>query len=1360
MASGDKNSQDTVYNTTNSLMIFEPRNIIANFKDVYNYTTNRPVTNFSYLKVSDPKVQSTDDLNLFYGTRTPSNFIPTEGTCNYKSPTGNLPFITTTSILNTPYFINAIQSGVDSWRRSEKYPYVKAAYLFLNSLPLATLREKYQTEGGQKEGLDYIASCFKKFGAIHKIPYAWMLKYGSIWHRYKKYNETKVDILSDIWTNFDYTKNYSPISGTTTQTYTLDLKDPSVPPHKITLITLQTENDKIVSIQPGFYPKVINDFNVFLNGYDLYVNYTDNEIQKSIDSGLKVFNFSDSNIKGNQNTKILNLTTWSVLLPDTIDSFVPNTVNCSIKNNTNTKSYFVIPSFGASINQTKNECLNGTSTKVDLTNNSQMYNGSIRSLWASPNYGYFDSVNNTIPAPNSYMNLIDPLSIYSDSLGQTPFKLIATETYSKIEEVFSVFEKKILDQFEQQFLNFCKPITDIDMGIQSALIGTSTVDIDGNFKNFQSLYKTLVTVNAPSANVSNTEYFQSTIGSQLSVFSNGIKNFMEYDVIFRYGNPTNYKRRIFGSFLSDVVDPIKFTTYVPNTLPSNGGGITLSQSVAKYPKEWSTLETEVGFSTIPNLVYSDNGSYITDFFIENNIEFSVQNIVLCAPLVKMFATQKLNVPTLTSSQFKSQLSNYLTGANDLQNFILNETLTGIQKALPEQSQLPENVIKSAISGEQGKVESYEVFKAINDKWIAGGDFKSKTLFEDMMFLDRASRNIGDTILIDIFDLKNILNKESLNSQQTMSVFTFISGLLIKNNFTVMNLPGYVNFYNIQEVDGITTPQPEGSLDFANNMWGTFLNVDYRNSSPKMVCFYVGKPSQYLDLPKGNFRYRDDAFEMRRASDNPLIENLQGKKDWAVSNRCVGFNVDIGNRNQNIFYSFNVSQDSGKATSETISTLLNMVDNASGRNVATQNVSLYNLYKQRSYQCSVVSLGNALLQPTMYFNLRHVPMFNGPYMITDVHHTISPGVFQTTFTGVRQGIFDLPSIDNFLQSINQNLLTKLEALLKIKNDDVNVPPTTNQGKSADTVQKADGTKDTTNSCTNSVNLTAYPAYIVTGATLTTMTPDVFASALIRKIPNNPYLQSMIYVFSYVRTFVSSSGSGAGTFNGWNNNFASISLSDDFNPTVQYFQKTYCCVTVKSKSQPLANFANLDDYIDFMSARLSNSVDRIINPNMGLEKYYVCYFPKTNVSEEYYEANKKDYEVLLSNIKKGLKSSIGAKLQDYDKAITQSTIPDNKPGVTPTPTRANICLPVISSFSPLSGKTGTIVQLNGIHLDNVVEVIFGNNFADPKLFNRINSETLRVSVPNQVINNTSNQVNVVIHNRLDLTISTAKAKFTYI
>ena len=70
-----------------------------------------------------------------------------------------------------------------------------------------------------------------------------------------------------------------------------------------------------------------------------------------------------------------------------------------------------------------------------------------------------------------------------------------------------------------------------------------------------------------------------------------------------------------------------------------------------------------------------------------------------------------------------------------------------------------------------------------------------------MFLDRASRNIGDTIIVDIFDLKNMLSENSLNME--MSVFTFVSGLLIKNKFNVMPLPAYVNFYNIQDVDGTT-----------------------------------------------------------------------------------------------------------------------------------------------------------------------------------------------------------------------------------------------------------------------------------------------------------------------------------------------------------------------------------------------------------------------------------------------------------------------------------------------------------------------------------------------------------------------------
>jgi hypothetical protein len=718
-------------------------------------------------------------------------------------------------------------------------------------------------------------------------------------------------------------------------------------------------------------------------------------------------------------------------------------------------------------------------------------------------------------------------------------------------------------------------------------------------------------------------------------------------------------------------------------------------------------------------------------------------VVLLAPIIKMYATQKLKNPSITVAQFQNQINQYLTSESVLQDNFLNLVLSGVRKRLPNQQQLPEKTIRSAIDGEQSKVENYEVFKSLNDKWIAGGDYKTKTLFEDIVFLDRASRNIGETILLDIFELRNMFNEKSLN--QAMSVYTFISGLLIKNNFTVMNLPAYINFYNVQDVDGTTIPnRTEGSLEFANNMWGTFLDVDYRKSSPKMVCFYVGKPSQYLDLPKGNFRFRDDGFEMRRASENPLIENQQGKKDWALSNKCVGFNVDIGTRNQNIFYSFAVSQDNGVATSESINTQINMVEQASGNNVSTQNVSLYNLYKQRSYKCTVTSLGNALLQPTMYFNLRHVPMFNGPYLITNVTHSVQPGNFQTQFEGVRQGIYDLPSIDNFIQSINQNLLTKLESILKIKKDKVNIfSASTNSEKSSKTQQSANTTKAASNTCSSKV-LQVYQneGYVAEDAAKSEITEKEFATALKRLVPESQILQTIIYCISYARSFEKINNSKTGKFNGWNNNFGTVSLDINYGATSSSFLKTYSCVNIQTtpstnESLPLVNFQSLDTYINFMKTRLNNNVQRIAND--GLVKYYVCFYPQKNVDPTYFDSNLNEFTTIRTTMDKALASALEVGVatkeivSDLKNQIKENEKNGSSPNVTPTPSPipplpGQSCPPpVISSFSPLSGNTGTIVQLNGRNFNGVTSVKINGVEVTTTGITIFNDSTMRVVTP---------------------------------
>jgi hypothetical protein len=1338
LSSSNKSVGNEVYNTKKSLKIFEPRKIISNFNDVYDFITNRPVTNFSFYQNNNPssvvlELTSLNPYGLkdFYLGREPKNFIATEGFCDTTTPTNVLPFRTTTSMLNTPYFVNSILNGVQSNRENDPNPFVQSAYLFLNSLPLATLRERYKTntETGSTE-LDYISSCLKKFGAIHKLPYAWILKYGSIWYRYKKYTESNVDILSTAWTNFDYTKNYSPILNSNSQNYSFNYNETPIS------ITLQEETNTNIVMNVGFYPKVINDFNVFYNGFELYENYTNTEIENSVKGGMKLYNFTDSNINARQNSKTLNLKTYSVLLSSS--NYYPD-INCNPVDNTTGSDYYVVPSFGNIYNQSQAACVDGLTTndntKVNLTSNSSVYNGSVRTLWSAPNYGYFDNNQIAYPQPDSYIKLINNGEI------QSPLHFLNEDKYTKIEEIFSVFDKKILDSFEEEFLNFCKPITNAPTGPQVSQFDTSVVDTNANYRNFQSLFRNLMTVPVQGKNVSDLVYFSNTIQSQYNVFQNGIKDFINYDILFRYGNPSNYNRRIFDSYLSHnstakVESPITFQPYVQNTLPTNNGNLTLSQSKLLNPDTWISLETEVGFSTINNVTYSNNGSYITDFFVDNNIEFTVSNVELLAPIIKMYATQKLKNPSITVGQFQNQINQYLGSQSDLQNNFLNLVLDGVRRDLPDQEELPEKTFQSVIDGQQSKVENYEVFKSLNDKWISGGDYSSKTLFEDILFLDRASRNIGETILLDIFEMRNMFSERAIN--ENMSVYTFISGLLIKNNFTVMNLPAYINFYNIQDVDGTEiSNRGEGSSEFANNLWGTFLDVDYRKASPKMVCFYVGKPSAYLNLPKGNFRFRDDAFDMSRSSENPLIENQVGKKDWSISNRVVGFNVDIGNRNQNVFYSFSVEQSNGVATSESIQTQINMVEQASGNNVTTQNASLYNLYKQRSYKCTVSCLGNALLQPTMYFNLRHVPMFNGPYMITNITHSIQPGNFTTQIEGIRQGIYDLPSIDNFIQSINQNLLTRIEEILKIKKDVVNVlANSTQNGKVNNTPKSANNTKGTTNECESSV-LKVYldNQYQSTNAVLTKKSPEEFASVLKRYLPNSPDLATIIYCISYLRTFQKDSNSTLGMFNGWNNNFVTLPLDNNYGVLDNLFLKTYSCVNTNPNpstkgTKPIANFESIDTFVPFMISRLGERVPQVLR--LGLNKYYACYWPVENITEAEFENKKAEYvtsektfdDALTSALTVGIATKeIVEKLKNIVNPNNNQTITNNQGG----PINLSCPPPTITSFSPLSGNTGTIVQVNGRDFNGTTSIVVNGVNVPSTEFTVFNSTTLRFNTP---------------------------------
>ena len=188
---GVKTSKGNVFDTTKSLFLNDTQRYITNYESADSLNNNRPFVNNCFIQtLTTPKpilsVGESGNLtgaaptgtlaafNQFYKERRLNNsFLVTEGPINYQAKTGNVDAFQTTSMLNTPFFINALQDGINKDRNNTNTtPYVLPAYLFLNSLPLATLREKYKsyvTSNGKtsEESLDYIFASLNK--TIEKI---------------------------------------------------------------------------------------------------------------------------------------------------------------------------------------------------------------------------------------------------------------------------------------------------------------------------------------------------------------------------------------------------------------------------------------------------------------------------------------------------------------------------------------------------------------------------------------------------------------------------------------------------------------------------------------------------------------------------------------------------------------------------------------------------------------------------------------------------------------------------------------------------------------------------------------------------------------------------------------------------------------------------------------------------------------------------------------------------------------------------------------------------------------------------------------------------------------------------------------
>ena len=468
-----------------------------------------------------------------------------------------------------------------------------------------------------------------------------------------------------------------------------------------------------------------------------------------------------------------------------------------------------------------------------------------------------------------------------------------------------------------------------------------------------------------------------------------------------------------------VYGTVKLTDIEKNIKPANGDSFSKNYNIfsflSKYNNDDASAIVTSGYEYNYFMEYKDTGE-ISRFLI-NNI-FGVSNY-------KYISNQSWMIWTdLPDKHYRVEFD---------KEKILTVYLNEIIKGLTDKHKLIQDNKLGNNSDDIFKFEMYRTLKKIYDKWITNttnstdngsnpnlfqcctanknfrltadtqqmlhrkeelgqrSDTSSPRLIDSFRFINRAFKDIGD-----IFQINPIIVSQMLKDSTNTNVYDMFSRILTDNHFDFVPLPSYVNYNDPQEVKNMFTPYSylESKVEAA--------------TGPSFVCVYVGQTSTKLDFGK-NSEYPNDGFDFNNDCLN-CPDDIKSSKREKWEDIGVAFMVNYGQQNQNIFQDIILDQNEFGETSESLQMMDHIANMGSNVKKSFVGQNLYNVFSSRSYKTEIQMLGNAMIQPMMYFQLNNIPMFRGAYLITKVKHSIKPNHMTTTFNGTRIKIAKTPLID--------------------------------------------------------------------------------------------------------------------------------------------------------------------------------------------------------------------------------------------------------------------------------------------------------------------------------------------------------------
>ena len=329
-----------------------------------------------------------------------------------------------------------------------------------------------------------------------------------------------------------------------------------------------------------------------------------------------------------------------------------------------------------------------------------------------------------------------------------------------------------------------------------------------------------------------------------------------------------------------------------------------------------------------------------------------------------------------------------------------------------------------------KTNIYYTLKTLYDKWYcglnedffnlyeAGNNVKNDGEFGRVSFLTTTFNDISNDLMIDIESFVNQILSIKTNPETIQkSVLSYMAKTAQDNQSTFLVLPTDIFGQDMQDAF-----RP-------HNFYDSTLKHDIHGSS--YIVMYNGDVSHNLDIPGSP--YKHDGYTIADYEDGQLKITQEAASIMEIRDRILSehdheiqaFGVTYGMQNQNFFKNITVDTQTPQITDYSIANILSIAESgsetANGSKTMVKVQSLYPVYANRSYNCTVEMMGCMYITPLMHFQLNNIPMFKGAYVITNVEHKITPNDFITTFTGVRVSKYKIPVNK---QVMNLNRLGKI------------------------------------------------------------------------------------------------------------------------------------------------------------------------------------------------------------------------------------------------------------------------------------------------------------------------------------------------